>query len=132
MDEKQSLEVKLRGKDRDAINQIAQEAAIRSRPLWNRNLHFLDMIDVTATRSDGGLVSFPLSKLSHVTSQQNQKEGWQEDPDKPTDPDDLPAILHFENGDLIVLRDSFREWVRRLGEARYRAMQNLNKYIDIA
>lgn len=122
----QDQEFRLRKKDREALADMLTGHAILGRPLWTRNFDWLDLTEVSGARLDGGLVAFQLSQVSHLTTHLKTEE----DAEKNVHPEDLPAVVHFLNGDFIVMRDSFKTWSGKLEAARYRAYKNLGKPVE--
>jgi hypothetical protein len=115
----------LRKKDREFLVELFGQHAGFSRPPYNRVVDWLDTITVTALLDDGGQAVFALSQVSHLTT---HRENPKADATAPA-PADLPAVIHFKNGDFIVTKESFGLWSQKLEVAHHRAYKSLGELL---
>ncbi len=113
-------------KDREFLVELVEHLAHNIQPTYSRVVNWLDLTEVSGITTEGQLVSFQLSQVSHLTSQ--RQDGVDEEKQKP--PDQCSACIHFLSGDFVVMRETFAQWVERLEVARHRQFNQLSEGIN--
>jgi hypothetical protein len=132
----QSMKVKLSKGDREFLMELLTTSAGLSHPPCTRNVDWLDLTEVEGTTSDGGLVSFPLSHLSHLTTYHVDPEGEDDEQREKNRevqqacPRLRRAVVHLVSGDFYVMKANFAWWENRMSECRLQAYNKLGKVIQ--